>query len=823
MAMIAIAAMAQSSMTDQQVLDYVKRGLSQGKSQKIIMQELVTRGVDRAQAQRVRRLYEKEMAGGQQEDQDVTSSASDDRSHSTKKSDKARTTDKKRKADKEDVSSTKRSRLSDEYEEEGVDYLDEEYDDDYAELYADPILDKSNEIYGHNIFLNKKLSFAPSASMPTPVNYVLGAGDEVIVDIYGANQSTIRSVITPEGYINVEVLGPVYLSGKTISEANAYLKKRLSSIYEGLANEEETEIQLSLGQIRSIQVTIMGEVPNPGTFMVNSLSTVFHAMFTAGGVSDIGTVRAIKLIRKNKTVASVDVYDLLTTGSRKSDVRLEEGDIILVDPYTQLVKLNGQVKRPMKFEMKPGETVSDLLKYAGGFDQSSYTGSVSVVRQSGHNYVVRTVNSSEFSSFALEDGDEVEVLKMEARFENKISVTGAVKLPGVYELGEVKTVKQLIEKAGGLQPEAFTDRVVIHREREDKTLETKGVNLSGIYNGTVADVPLCNKDELFVPSIFDMEDQGVLVIRGEVAKPDTIPYAANTTIQDLIIHAGGLLRSASVVRIDVDRLVEDEESFTAQSEIAQHFTFNMKDGFAVDDAMSFVLEPYDVVTVRRSPSYVPGKTVTVSGEVNFPGVYNMNKREERVSDLVDRAGELTDFAYAKGAHITRVLTESERELAMTAVRAMVNNGDSLVPVLRDNYTVALDLEKALKNPGSEYDLVLREGDVLEIPVFNNTVRIGGAVQLQTTVTYEKGLNKRKLVDMAGGYLKRAYKTKAFIVYMNGKVAKLKWNTPIEPGCQVFIPIKAKKNGAANVTQALSIASATASLGMMGVSIANLLK
>lgn len=794
-AFLSIAAIAQSTMSDQQVLSYVKEGMAAGKSQKVMMQELVARGVDRAQAQRVRRLYEQQMGGGDATER-VESAAAASREH-TPNGESAQEVD-------------------------GLVNI-ESLEKTATDEIAAP--DAANAIWGHSILRSNNLTFAPSANMPTPKNYTLGAGDEVIVDIYGVNQSTIRSTISPEGYIKIDVLGPVYLSGKTIAEANTYLKKRLSTIYNGLNKneEEETDIQLSLGQIRSIQITIMGEVPSPGTFMVSSLATAYYAMHRAGGVTNNGSVRAIKVIRNNRTIATIDIYDFLLTGSRKNDIRLEEGDIIMVEPYKQVVKLSGYVKRPMNFELKDGETLKELLKYAGGFNLTAYTGSLTVIRKNEREYEVRTVADSDYGTFKLQDGDEIEVSKMEARFENRIAIRGAVMMPGIYELGDVKTVKQLIAKAGGLQPDAFTQRAMLHRELDDRSLETKGIDLEGILHGGKADVQLRKNDELYIPSVFDLKDQGTLTIRGEVASPGTFPFAANTTIKDLIIQAGGMLRSASVVRVDVDRMIEDNESFYAKSEIAQHYTFNVKDGYILDDAAAFVLEPYDVVTVRRSPSYVTGKTVTISGEVNFPGTYNMNKRQERVTDLITRAGDLTDFAYVRGAHIVRKFTPEERELAMTAIRAMVNNGDSLVPRIRDEYMVALDLEQALKNPGSEHDVVLREGDALEIPVYNNTVRIAGAVQMQNTITYEKGLNKKKLIDAAGGYLKRAHKHKAFIVYMNGKVARLKRNTPIEPGCQVFIPMKEKRDNATNIASIMSIATTASSIGMMAVSIANILK
>lgn len=793
LSMLSSAVMAQSTMTDQQVLDYAKQGIAAGKSQKDMMQELVARGVDRAQAARVKKLYESQM-GGKENAAAVESAIAASREH------------------------TPNGESADEVDPMLSQNIEKAASNDAALPSA------SDEVYGRNVFRNRNLSFAPSANMPTPKNYILGPGDEVIIDIFGANQTTIRSVISPEGYINIDVLGPVFLSGKSIDGANKFLKNKLAQIYSGLnGGDEETDIQLSLGQVRSIQISIIGEVPNPGTFMVTSLSTVFHAMFQAGGVREPGTVRAIKLVRNNKTVATIDMYDFLINGSRKNDVRLEEGDVILVEPYSKVVKVNGFVKRPMNFEMKEGETIADLLKYAGGFSKSAYSGNVSVVRQTDHDYTVSVVEASQFNTFVLQNGDEIEVKKMEARFENRISISGSVYLPGVFELStEVNSVRKLVNKAGGLQPEAFTQRALIHRQHDDRSLETFAVDLEGILNGSKPDVPLQNNDELFVHSVYELQDQGTLTINGEVAVPGTFPFAANTTVQDLILQAGGLLRSASVVRVDVARIISDSESLVAQSDIATYFTFSMQNGFAVDGADRFVLEPYDVVTVRRSPSFVSNRTVSVSGEVNFPGNYNMSKREERISDLVAKAGNITDFAYLKGARLTRTMTPEERA-QVQALNAVVDSDESseLRVAVPSTYYVSFDLEDAMKNPGGDNDLVLRQGDVLDIPLYNGTVKIDGAVQIPTTIRYRKGLSKRSLVNAAGGYAKRAYKRKAYIVYMNGRASKLTRFTTIEPGCQVFIPKKEKKEG--QLQNIMGISTTAASLGMMGVSIANLLK
>lgn len=778
---------AQVKMTDKQVLEYVKQGTKSGKDQKTLMQELALRGVDRAQAARVKKLYEQELAGKAIEDNDTSGS----RLH------------------------TVNGKITDGENAENEDDLDPKESDGEEKV----------QIFGRNVFANKQLNFAPSSTLATPKNYILGPGDEVIVDVYGANQSTIRSEISPEGYINVDVLGPVYLSGKTIDAANAYLKNKLSAIYSGL-NEDagETNIQLSLGQIRTIQVSVVGDVKNPGTYNLSSLSTAFHAMFQAGGVVDPGTIRSIKVVRNGKTASTVDVYDLLVSGSRKNDIRLMEGDVIVVEPYKSIVKASGTFKRPMYFEMKDGETVADLLKYAGGFDKGAYSENVSVIRQSGNDSIVSVIEASQYASFKLQDGDEIVAKQIEARFKNRIQVSGAVNVPGIFELnGDANSVRKLIAKAGGLQPEAFMERAIIHRMRDDRSLEKLAVDLGGIMNGSKADVALQNNDSLYINSYFELNDYGTLTVNGEVASPGVFPFAENTTVQDLILQAGGLLRSASVARVDVARMVLDKESLIAQGDIATYYTFSLKDGFSLDGADHFVLEPYDVVTVRRSPSFVENRTVSIFGEVNFPGQYNLNKREERVVDLIKKAGELTDFAYVKGARLIRRFTEEELEQRKRAQEALSATGDTTnVNDPETTYLVSFDFEDAIKNPEGDNNLVLQAGDKLDIPVYSNTVRIDGAVQMPTSIAFRKGLNKSDLINAAGGYQKLAYKKRAFVIYMNGSVTKLGRFTKIEPGCQIYVP-KKDKTPAENLQKIMSISSSMASLAMMGVSIANLLK
>lgn len=782
---------AQSTMTDQQVLTYVKEGIAAGKSRKMMTNELIARGVNRAQAERVKKLYEQQQ-GGAEGVVDIEDDMARSREHTPT--------------------------------------IESAYEVD--DLIADQIvpnedvaaIEASSAVWGHNIFNSKTLTFSPSANLPTPRNYVLGPGDEVIIDIFGANQTSLRRVISPEGSINVDLLGPVYLNGKTIEAADKYLKQRLSAIYNGLNNEEKeaTDIQLTLGHIRSVQINIVGESANQGTYMVNSLSTVYHALHQSGGVNSNGTVRGIKVVRHGKTVAVVDVYDFLLTGNRKNDIRMEEGDIVLIEPYCQIVKLNGYVKRAMNFELKEGETVSDLLRYAGGFGRSAYTGSLTVVRQSERDYAVFTVNSDEFSSFKLQDGDEVTVSKLEARFENRVSIKGSVYMSGIYQLGnDIRNVRHLIAKAGGLLPEAFQQHAVLYRERPDRSLEVLPVDVEAILNGSKPDIDLRKNDELFIPSIYDLNDRGTLTIEGEVATPGTFPYADNVTLEDLIIQAGGLLRSASVVRVDVNRKVVDSSSLHAKNDISELFTFPIREDFSIDGASNFVLQPYDIVHVRRSPSYVESKFVNITGEVNFPGSYVMSKREERVSDLVAKAGNISDYAYVHGARLWRKMNATELEQLKRAVRSMRVENDSVFAIVDETYLVALDLEKALANPGGEYDLVLREGDRLDVPVLNNTVHVNGAVQMPNVVVYSSKMSKNDYIKEAGGYLKSARKSKAFVVYMNGHVKPLKRSTKIEPGCEIYVPMKKKKQY--NITQGIGILSSLASLGTMTATLVNLLR
>lgn len=783
--------MAQSSMTDQQVLEYVKQGMSEGKDQRQMATELARRGVTREQAERVKKLYEQE--------QGVSTS-------------------------KMSGTEQNEARLREATQEESTTSVLENPQPDSRELAQE------NQVFGRNIFNTRNLTFEPSVNLATPPNYRLGPGDEVIIDIWGTSQNTIRQQISPDGTINIEKIGPVSLSGMTVSEANEYLKRVLGKTYSGLDAPDGTlEIRLTLGNARTIQINVMGEVVQPGTYALSSFSTVFHALYRAGGVNEIGSLRNVQVTRNGKTVAKVDVYDFIMKGKTQDDIRLQEGDVIIVPAYEALVQISGNVKRPMKFEMKKNETLATLINYAGGFSADAYTRSLRVVRQNGEEYEINTVKEIDYSAYPMRNGDVVTAEAILNRFTNKLEVRGAVYRPGIYQLnGEINTVRALVNEAKGLTGDAFTNRAVLQREREDLTTEIISVDVRSIMAGTSPDIPLQKNDILYIPSIHDLEDRGDVAIFGEVAKPDSYSYSDNMTLEDLIIRAGGLRESASTVRVDVSRRIKDPKSTHSTDSIGQMFTFALKDGFVIDGEQGFTLQPYDQVFVRRSPGYQAQQNVQVTGEVIFGGTYAMTTTEERLSDLVKKAGGATPKAYLHGAKLIRVANDEEKKRMRDVIDLMNRQFgkammDSLDIRVEDTFSVGIDLEKAMAQPGSEYDLVLREGDVLSVPKLNNTVKVNGAVMMPNTVGYLSDKNANYYLDQAGGYALNAKKSKKFVIYMNGQVARIKGRSKdkIEPGCEIIVP--SKKNKRVNVGEILGYASSFGSLATMFATISNLIK
>ena len=773
------------SMSDGQVLEYVQESVKQGKEQKQIAAELARRGVTKEQALRVKELYERRSGTS------ASTMGGTDQNE---------------------------ARLREETKDETSAMLDEQPTTEE--------LSREEQVFGRNIFNTRNLTFEPNNNLPTPPNYRLGPGDEVVIDIWGASQNTIRQTISPDGTINLQELGPAYLSGMTVEEAGRFLKEELGKVY----SNEKNQIRVTLGNTRTIRVNIMGEVVQPGTYSLSSFSTVFHALYRAGGVNRIGSLRDVRLVRNGKKIASVDVYEFIMQGRMTDDISLQEGDVVIVPAYASLVKMSGKVKRAMKFEMRPGETLSRLLEYAGGFEADAYTKTLRMVRQNGEEYEVRTVEEKDYPVTELRDGDVVTVGAILNRFTNKVEIKGAVYRPDIYELnGEVNTVRSLIAQASGLMDDAFTNRAVLQRQRDDMTAEVLSVDVKALMEGRIPDIPLRKNDILYIPSIHDLSDLGSVNITGEVAKPDQYPYADHMTLEDLIIQAGGLREAASLVRVDVSRRIKDPKSVNTTDSIGQMFSFALKDGFVIDGQPGFVLQPYDQVFVRRSPGYQVQQNVGIQGEVLFGGTYTLTSRAERLSDLVKKAGGVTATAYVRGAKLVRRANEEEKRRMQDVVNLMgrelgESTLDSLGIRVQDTYSIGINLEEALANPGSDADLVLREGDILQVPEYTNTVKISGAVMMPNTVSYSEGEGVKYYLGQAGGYSQHAKKSKKFIIYMNGQVAKVKGSGrgQIEPGCEIVVPNKKKKNGVL-LSNILGYATSFASLGTMAASIANLVK
>lgn len=805
----ALPVFAQSGMTDSQVIQYVQDGMKQGKSQQQLMMELTAKGMTQEQALRLKKMYE-----------------SGQISNSSGISDRISANSRMRQGK---LNGDEQSNIKG-YNKMQLGMLNDStmYNPDMfiaVDEYGRPIkpVKPEDQVFGRNIFTNKNLSFEPDMNVATPQDYRLGPGDEIIIDIWGASENSIRQEISPDGCITIPGLGMISLNGLNIADAREYLKSELSKIY---ANEGN-QIQVTLGNTRSIKVNVMGEVMVPGTYTLSAFASVFHALYSAGGITDLGSLRDIRVSRNGNTVANVDVYEYILQGKTEGNISLQEGDVIIVPTYEAIVKVEGKVKRPMKYEMKSDESISTLLKYAGFFAANAYKNSVRVVRQEGRQFSVATVDRNDFASFKVMDGDVVSADSIINRFSNKLEVVGAVYRPGIYEFCEnINTVKELLTQADGLLGDAFTNRAVLYRQRENLTSEVLSVDVKGIMNGTAPDVELKNNDLLYIPSIHDIKYAGDVYISGEIKNPGIYPYSDNMTLEDFVITAGGLKDEASLVRVDVSRRIKDNKGTEATETVGQNFTFGLKDGFIVDGEPGFVLEPYDQVFVRKSPGYNVQKNVKVNGEVLYEGEYSLNFKNERLSSLIERAGGITAFGYAKGAKLTRVANDDEKkrmEDVLKLMRRELGEGltDSLKLELDSVFTVGIDLEKALAKPGSSADIVLREGDVISVPEMTSTVKINGAVMMPNTVTYMDGENVKYYLNQAGGYSQSAKKSKKFIIYMNGQVERVKARSKkVEPGCEIVVPNKVKKNRFGDI---MGYTTSLASLAMMVASIANLVK
>ena len=805
---------AQSLMTDDQVLKYVISETQKGTSQQQMAAELIKKGVTMTQLGRVRQKAEKMRREAE--------------SRANNKSAKTTTA-----TDDDVLLDAAESRA----EELGMNQGDEILDGGSQEFLG--MSEKEQrQVFGRNIFNSKKLTFQAPANFTTPANYVLGVGDAVVVNIWGDSQQSIESTISSDGYIVIEGIGPVKLAGLTIERAKSSLRNKLTAYFGGC------NVDLSLTEARSVQVQVMGEVETPGTYTLSSLSSAFNALYLAGGISKIGSLRDIKIFRGGKVVSTMDVYDYILNGKGADNVRLQDNDIIIVGAYNNLVQIKGSVKRPMWYEMKNGETVKDLLRYAGSFSGNAYTKSVRITRKAGAEYSLHTVNEERMSIFQLADEDQVQVDSARVRFVNRVEVRGAVKYPGQFELGEgIKTVRQLLLAAEGLSEDAYEGVAIMHRENKDLTIRMMNVDVHGILNGTSADVSLNNNDVLFIPSKSEMLGERVIDVKGEVVYPGTYPFADNTTIQDIILQTGGVTEAGSLARVDVFRRIRDNVSEQGGVTRSENFTFALDERYALRKDTAFYLQPYDIVVVRKSPAYEEQRSVFVQGEVNFGGQYTITNKNYRLSDLVKACGGFTDLAYINGARLTRIMTKEEMEQRdqanLKAQIQLYEDGlkegkdlnmqiaDSLLALkmkTTNTFPVAINLQRALEEPGSSHDLLLREGDILEVPECSNIIKVSGEVMYPVSMAYEEGKNLKYYIKHAGGYNGNASKKRVYGIQANGSVVKLKARSKkdIQPGIEIVVPQKQTRRKM-STTEIVGIGSGVAALAGVVVSLLNATK
>ena len=796
-------------MSDQQVINFIAAEAKAGTSQGQIVTKLMQRGVKIDQIRRLRNQYDKQISS-----RGMSSAADGAVSMATK-----------RMAGNSDGSSsqeltTARVGTSGTIENDAASEVQAVENDVEATQGTAPDA-QGKRVFGRDVFRQANPSFQPNTNMPIPDSYVLGPGDEVVIDIYGASQNTLIHTISPEGTITVSGYGPIALSGLSVSGAQAKLRSTLGSRY------KSSDLRVTVGSTRTIQVNIMGEVRAPGTYHLSAFANVFYALYRAGGTSELGTLRNIKVFRNGRLVTVVDLYEMILNGRLAGNIQLRDNDVIQVEPYQALVGITGNVKRPMFYEMRRKESVATLIKYAGGFTGDAHKKSVRLVRQAGERYSVYNVGEFDMPSFQLEDGDAITVDGMINRYENMVEIKGAVFRPGQFQLGNVTTVRSLVEAAEGVTEDAFTGHAVLHRLKADRTLETVPIDLKGILNGTVADIPLKNEDVLFIPTQEDLRQERIFTITGEVMSPGTYEYAANTTIADLIVMAGGLTDQASLAKVDVSRRIRNPRATEKNSEIAKTFSFSLKDGLVIDGDRNFLLEPYDVVHVRRSPAYSAARNIVVDGEVNYEGSFTLENKKMRLSDAIKMAGGATDDAYLRGARLVRVMNDEERvrqQATLEAIRSILTErGDSISfskLQLGNTYVVGIELDKALQNPGGAYDILLREGDRIFVPEYNASVKISGDVFFPNTVSYIEGKNYKWYVDQAGGWGNRAKKSKTFIVYQNGTIGVAKKGAKPEPGCEIIVPSKKRRNPI-NLAGIASAATSLSSLATLVVALSKL--
>ena len=819
------------TVSDDQVVKIIMTEKERGADETEIARKLLQQGATPAQIRRIKEKYEQEQIGLGAVDL-TGKGEKNNRLRNVKSKEENFVVSKEDKADAPKLQKDKIKETQKEMQ-KNMAFLDLD-----SVVYYNNLLKKKTEVFGRNLFNNELLTFEPAMNIPAPADYVLGAGDQVIIDVWGASQQTFDNVISPEGFIVVEGVGRIKLAGLTLSEADKQVNRILNDYYNG------SSIALSIGETRNVKVEIVGEVVAPGSYTLSAFSTLFNALYMAGGISELGSLREINVYRNGKSVSKIDVYDYIINGNNVGNIRLQDNDLVVVGPYNAIVNIQGKVKRPMMYEMKKEESLAKLLSYTGGLTGDAYDKNIRVIRKSGREYSIHTIAKSDFSAFNLVDGDSIYVDSIVPRFSNMVEVKGAVFHPGMYQVdGKISTVLDLIEAADGLCEDAFLARAVMHRRKADRRLEVLAVNLEGILDGTLPDVELRKEDVLFIPSMNDMRGLETMKISGEVNYPGVYEYADNTTLEDFVLQAGGLTNVASTAKIDVYRRIYNPKSLEGGDTITEVYCFALKDGFVIDGTPGFELAPFDEVHVRKSPVNNLIKSVTVDGAVNFKGDYAMHNHGYRLSDLINDAGGFATSSYPQGARLYRkmsleekmqrenMIKQSQKQIYEDALRSDkafdMAISDSLINLnatFGDAYLLDIDLKNAVENPGSYADIVLREGDKLIVPEYAATVKISGEVRFPVTVTYHEGKKMNYYIKHAGGYADRAKKNSVYAIYMNGgvkKISKLS-SKDIQPGMEIVVPTKNLKKKM-STAEIVTIGSASASIATMIVTIVNLLK
>jgi len=718
-------------------------------------------------------------------------------------------------------------------QEPGRDFTDKETKEEIQE--NDSLLTKRSRIFGSELFSNNNLTFEPNLRIATPVDYQIGPDDEILVDVYGFSEANYTLTVSPEGTINIPLVGVVSIGGATIEQASSRIRSRMATVYPGIRNGN-TKVGITLGNIRSIKVVLTGEIVKPGTYTLPSVANVFNALYASGGPNENGSYRQVQIIRGGEIIAILDVYDFLLYGTLKNNIRLQDQDVIRIPSYKTRVEINGEVKRPAIFEMKFNETLGDLIRFAGDFTEDAYKARIKVLKNTETEHTIEDITSDRFESYVPTTGDKYFVEKILDRYTNRITVNGAVFRPGEFELSEGLTLKQLIEKADGLKEDAFANRGYITRLKDDLTREVISFNVADIMNERTADIPLKREDIITISSIFDLKEDYNIIVTGEVRTPGSFIYGENMTLEDAIIMAGGFKEGATSKRIEIARRIRNVNRTSDTSVTAQLFTLNIDRDLKTTS--NFILKPFDIVSIYPAPGYEKQKLIKLEGEVLFPGTYALSSKNERISDIIKRAGGLTKNAYKEGASLKRERTDKtqleqeQEELRIKKYEDLQNkNNDTSVAAktnIRDeavrNNFVGIDLRKILENPHKNYDLILEDGDVISVPKQLQTVKVSGEVLSPSSVVYNSSFNFKKYVLRGGGFTGNAYKKRAYITYANGTVEGTKTflffrNYPhVKPGSEIFVPLKPSNKTKLGTTEIVAITTAIATLGTLVYSI-----